>query len=131
MQPTAATYKAVIDESLYLSPDLNGEGLHIGIIRARFNEEIGQAELDACLEELAEAGRAMSATSWLATVPGALELGVTLAHMAETYRIRRADRPGRGDPRRNLPFRGGQQRDGDRHHPHFRWKPASPSPMAC
>ena len=30
-----------------LTPDLNGEGLHIGIVRARFNEEIGQAELEA------------------------------------------------------------------------------------
>ena len=39
-----------------LTPDLNGEGLHIGIVRARFNEEIGQAELEACLKELAELG---------------------------------------------------------------------------
>jgi len=49
-----------------LTPDLNGEGLHIGIVRARFNEEIGQAELEACLKELAE-------------------LGVALSHMAETF----------------------------------------------
>jgi 6,7-dimethyl-8-ribityllumazine synthase len=35
-----------------ISPDLNGEGLHIGIVRARFNETVGLTELDACLLEL-------------------------------------------------------------------------------
>ena len=67
-----------------LSPDLNGEGLHIGIVRARFNEEIGQAEQDACLEELEKLG-VDERDVMLVTVPGALELGVTLARMAETY----------------------------------------------
>ncbi|MBB5215999.1 6,7-dimethyl-8-ribityllumazine synthase [Parapusillimonas granuli] len=67
-----------------LSPDLNGEGLHIGIVRARFNEEIGLAELDACLAELAELG-VDERDVMVATVPGALELGVTLAQMAETF----------------------------------------------
>jgi 6,7-dimethyl-8-ribityllumazine synthase len=67
-----------------LSPDLNGEGLHIGIVRARFNEEIGQAEQDACLEELEKLG-VDERDVMLITVPGALELGVTLARMAETY----------------------------------------------
>jgi 6,7-dimethyl-8-ribityllumazine synthase len=67
-----------------LSPDLNGEGLHIGIVRARFNEEIGQAELEACLEELAKLG-VDDRDVMLVTVPGALEMGVTLAKMAETF----------------------------------------------
>jgi 6,7-dimethyl-8-ribityllumazine synthase len=67
-----------------LSPDLNGEGLHIGIVRARFNEEIGQAELDACLQELGELG-VDERDIMLVTVPGALELGVTLKRMAESY----------------------------------------------
>lgn len=67
-----------------LSPDLNGEGLHIGIVRARFNEEIGLAELDACLAELAELG-VDERDVMVVTVPGALELGVTLAQMAETF----------------------------------------------
>jgi 6,7-dimethyl-8-ribityllumazine synthase len=67
-----------------LSPDLNGEGLHIGVVRARFNEEIGQAELDACLEELEKLG-VDELDVMLVTVPGALELGVTLARMAQTY----------------------------------------------
>lgn len=67
-----------------LSPDLNGEGLHIGIVRARFNEEIGQAELDACLAELARLG-VDERDVMVVSVPGALELGVTLAQMAETF----------------------------------------------
>lgn len=67
-----------------LSPDLNGEGLHIGIVRARFNEEIGQAELSACLAELAELG-VDERDVMVVSVPGALELGVTLAQMAETF----------------------------------------------
>ena len=67
-----------------LSPDLNGEGLHIGIVRARFNEEIGVAELEAALAELAELG-VDERDVMVVTVPGALELGVTLAQMAETF----------------------------------------------
>ena len=67
-----------------LSPDLNGEGLHIGVVRARFNEAVGQAELDACLAELAELG-VDERDVMVVSVPGALELGVTLAQMAETF----------------------------------------------
>jgi len=67
-----------------LSPDLNGEGLHIGIVRARFNEEIGMAELEACLAELSELG-VDERDVMVVTVPGALELGVALAQMAETF----------------------------------------------
>ncbi|MGE4370475.1 MAG: 6,7-dimethyl-8-ribityllumazine synthase [Burkholderiaceae bacterium] len=67
-----------------LSPDLNGEGLHIGVVRARFNEDIGLTELDACLAELAELG-VDERDVMIVSVPGALELGVTLAQMAETF----------------------------------------------
>lgn len=67
-----------------VSPDLNGEGLHLGIVRARFNEEIGQAELEACLAELAELG-VDERDVMVVSVPGSLELGVTLAQMAETF----------------------------------------------
>jgi 6,7-dimethyl-8-ribityllumazine synthase len=67
-----------------MAPDLNGEGLHIGIVRARFNEEIGLAQLDACLAELAELG-VDERDVMVVSVPGALELGVTLAQMAETF----------------------------------------------
>lgn len=67
-----------------LAPDLNGEGLHIGIVCARFNEEIGFAELEACLAELGELG-VDERDIMVVTVPGALEVGLTLAQMAETY----------------------------------------------
>jgi len=66
-----------------IAPDLNGEGLRLGIVRARFNEAIGEAELVACLTTLAELG--VDARDILVvSVPGALELGVTLARMAES-----------------------------------------------
>lgn len=67
-----------------LTPDMNGEGLHIGIVRARFNEDIGLIELDACLQELETLG-VDEQDIMVVTVPGALELGVTLARMAETF----------------------------------------------
>ncbi|TAL90086.1 MAG: 6,7-dimethyl-8-ribityllumazine synthase [Candidimonas sp.] len=67
-----------------LSPDMNGEGLHLGIVRARYNEEIGLAELEACVAELAELG-VDERDVMVVSVPGALELGVTLAQMAETF----------------------------------------------
>lgn len=67
-----------------LAPDLNGEGLHIGVVRSRFNEKIGLAELDACLAELLELG-VDERDVMVVTVPGALEVGVTLAQMAETF----------------------------------------------
>jgi len=67
-----------------ISPDMNGEGLHIGIVRARFNEEVGMTELDACLRELTELG-VDERDIMVVSVPGALELGVTLAQMAQTH----------------------------------------------
>lgn len=67
-----------------LTPNMNGEGLHIGIVRARFNEDIGLIELDACLQELESLG-VDERDIMVVTVPGALELGVTLARMAETF----------------------------------------------
>lgn len=66
-----------------LTPDLDGEGLHIAIVRARFNESIGLAELDACLAELGVLG-VDERDIMVLTVPGALELGVTLSRLAET-----------------------------------------------
>lgn len=67
-----------------MTPDMNGEGLHIGIVRARFNAEIGEAELQTCLDELAALG-VDERDVMVVSVPGALELGVTLAQMAETF----------------------------------------------
>ena len=66
-----------------LTPDLNGEGLHICVVRARFNENIGEMELESCLEELGKLG-VDERDIMVVTVPGALELGVTLAQLANT-----------------------------------------------
>ena len=67
----------------FVEPDLNGEGLHIGIVRARFNEEIGLAQQEACIEELIRLGVDPQDIT-VFSVPGALEVGVAVIQMAET-----------------------------------------------
>ena len=67
-----------------LAPDRNGEGLHIGIVCARFNDEIGIKELDACLAQLGELGVDESQIM-VVSVAGALELGLALQQMALSY----------------------------------------------
>jgi 6,7-dimethyl-8-ribityllumazine synthase len=66
-----------------LTPDLDGEGLHIAVVRARFNEEVGIAELESCLTELGTLG-VDERDIMVITVPGALEMGITLSRLAET-----------------------------------------------
>jgi len=63
--------------------DLDGQGLTIGIVQARFNEGITNALRDACLAELAALGVAEDDIT-LVTVPGALEVPVALRALAET-----------------------------------------------
>ncbi len=63
--------------------ELDGEGLRIGIVRARFNETLTLALADACLGELAALGVAESDISHV-LVPGALEIPVALKAMAES-----------------------------------------------
>ena len=67
-----------------MAPDMNGEGLHIGIVQSRFNAEFGDTELQTCLAELTALG-VDERDVMVVTVPGALELGVALAQMAETF----------------------------------------------
>ena len=65
------------------SGELAGEGLSIGIVRARFNEAVTRTLADACLEELSLLG--VSATDIEhVLVPGALEVPVALKAMAES-----------------------------------------------
>jgi 6,7-dimethyl-8-ribityllumazine synthase len=66
--------------------DLDGEGLRIAIVQARFNETVGQALRASCLQELARLG-VDSNDTFLATVPGALEIPLTLSQLAETGRF--------------------------------------------
>jgi 6,7-dimethyl-8-ribityllumazine synthase len=61
---------------------LEGGGLRIGIVRARFNDALTAALADACLDELAALGVADDdVRQWL--VPGALEIPVALKALAE------------------------------------------------
>ncbi|WP_038218494.1 6,7-dimethyl-8-ribityllumazine synthase [Xenophilus azovorans] len=60
---------------------LDGRGLRIGIVQARFNEDITNALAEACLAELHRLGVADDAIDHR-TVPGALEVPVALQALA-------------------------------------------------
>ena len=64
-------------------PDFNGESLRIGIVQARFNEDVCHGLLAACLAELKHLGVADEDILHV-TVPGALEVPLALQKMAET-----------------------------------------------
>ena len=64
---------------------LDGRGLRIGIVQARFNEDITNALASACLGELEALGVA-SADIDHVSVPGALEVPTALQAMAERNR---------------------------------------------
>jgi 6,7-dimethyl-8-ribityllumazine synthase len=64
---------------------LDGKGLRIGIVQARFNEDITDALATACLGELAALGVAEADIDHV-SVPGALEVPVALQALAERKR---------------------------------------------
>ena len=61
---------------------LNGQGLRIGIVQARWNESITTTLAQACHQELLSLGVATEAIDHV-LVPGALEVPVALQAMAE------------------------------------------------
>lgn len=63
--------------------NLDGAGVRVGIVQARFNENIGAGLLDACLQELKNLG-VMNEDILHVTVPGALEVPLALQKMAAT-----------------------------------------------
>jgi 6,7-dimethyl-8-ribityllumazine synthase len=65
-----------------ISGELTGEGLTIGIVRARFNDAITSKLADACLAELADLG-VLARDIKHFTVPGALEIPVVLKALAD------------------------------------------------
>ena len=69
-----------------IAPNLNGQGLKIGIVQARFTNEVGSAMVAAARKKLLELGVADDDIT-LATVPGALEVPLVLQNMAasESY----------------------------------------------
>jgi 6,7-dimethyl-8-ribityllumazine synthase len=64
-------------------PDLDAQGIRIGIVQARFNAPVCEGLLLACLAELADLGVAEDDILHI-TVPGALEIPLALQKMAET-----------------------------------------------
>jgi 6,7-dimethyl-8-ribityllumazine synthase len=64
-------------------PDFDGAGLRIGIVQARFNEDICHGLRAACLTELKHLG-VDDQDVLLVTVPGALEIPLALQKMAES-----------------------------------------------
>jgi len=66
--------------------NLDGEGLRIGIAQARFNEDVCQGLLDACLAELSRMGVADEDILHV-SVPGALEIPLALQKLAETQQF--------------------------------------------
>ena len=67
-----------------LEPNLAGKGLRIGVAQSRFNEDIGEGLRSGCMTELERLG---VADVTFATVPGALELPLTLQTMAQSGRF--------------------------------------------
>ena len=61
---------------------LNGKGLHIGIVQARFNEGITNALAEACRNALQDLGVAPEHITHV-FVPGALEVPLALQALAE------------------------------------------------
>lgn len=66
-----------------IEPNLNGEHLRIGIVQARFTNEVGSAMLDVAVKKLRELG-VQNDNITVATVPGALEVPLVLDSMAGT-----------------------------------------------
>ncbi|VTU28988.1 6,7-dimethyl-8-ribityllumazine synthase [Variovorax sp. PBL-H6] len=64
---------------------LDGRGLRIGIVQARFNEDITNALAKACLGELEQLGVAAEDIDRV-SVPGALEVPLALQALAERNR---------------------------------------------
>ena len=74
---------ATHDDIFEFEPDLSGDGLRIGIVVGRFNKEVGEGLLAACAAELAKLG-VQRADMTIVTVPGALEIPLTLQKLAGT-----------------------------------------------
>ncbi len=65
---------------------LDGQDLHIGIVRARFNHTITEGLLAACVDTLVKLGVAESDIQ-IVNVAGALEIPVVLMHMADSEKF--------------------------------------------
>ncbi len=66
--------------------NLSGDGLRIGIVQARFNEDVCHGLMASCLAELKHLGVADEDVLHVA-VPGALEVPLVLQKMAESQQF--------------------------------------------
>jgi 6,7-dimethyl-8-ribityllumazine synthase len=66
-----------------LEPNTNGAGLRIGIVMGRFNIDVGDGLLSSCTAGLVKHGVAQKDMR-IVTVPGALEIPLTLKRMAQS-----------------------------------------------
>ncbi|MSQ59796.1 MAG: 6,7-dimethyl-8-ribityllumazine synthase [Betaproteobacteria bacterium] len=66
-----------------LEASIEGDGLRIGIVTSRFNGEITEGLLNACIEELNKLG-VPPGNITMASVAGALEIPLALQRMAHT-----------------------------------------------
>jgi 6,7-dimethyl-8-ribityllumazine synthase len=66
--------------------NLDGAGVRVGIVQARFNEQVGNGLLEACLAELKNLG-VLNEDILHVTVPGALEVPLALQKMAATHQF--------------------------------------------
>ena len=66
--------------------NLNGSGLRVGVVLARFNLPVCEGLLSACIHELKRLGVA-DADMRIATVPGALEIPLVLQSFANSGRF--------------------------------------------
>ncbi|MCU0806028.1 MAG: 6,7-dimethyl-8-ribityllumazine synthase [Burkholderiales bacterium] len=66
-----------------IGKSVDGNEMRIGIVRARFNEEVGLAELEACRVHLMELG-VHDDDITVVSVPGALEVPLVLRELAAT-----------------------------------------------
>jgi 6,7-dimethyl-8-ribityllumazine synthase len=77
---------ARFDGIVELEPQRDGAGLRVGIAMARFNDAIGEGLLSACTATLRKQG-VKDADMLVVTVPGALELPLTLQKLAQSRRF--------------------------------------------
>ena len=69
-----------------VSPSLRGQGLRVGIVWSRFNEELVRQLLTACDKQLVELGVSAENID-VVSVPGALEIPLALQWMAQSGRF--------------------------------------------
>jgi len=70
------------DDIREIDPNLNGAGLKVGVVMARFNLDVCEGLLSSCTAELKKLGVAADDIT-IATVPGALEIPLVLQTMAQ------------------------------------------------